>query len=593
MKITSQSVIESFLRRFGGAVGQRLGHRLATASNAVLSHVEADTDHRSGTEGRGAAALRVACFSPYATWELHSAWELTVLQALARRGCATSLLLCDAVAPTCDLAWADQNAPFDRCLVCQNRVTGTARLLRHSFVWISRYIDAADRAAAIAWAAALPDHGLRHAHFGDADLGEWCFGSMSSHFRGPRLDLDNPEVRLTYRHYLSGAAQTFAGCRAWLEAVQPDVLWLFNGRMSLTRVAFEAARGLGIRVICHERGIVRNSLRLWENERCSQYQNRRRIALANAEQPLTAEQVRQVVRWLDDRRHSRNYNRQPFLKKRRPNAPQSLETAGVSEGDHLLVALTSSDHEFGAEPDRNQIFPEQHEWLTAVIGWADKNVRCRVVIRFHPNASPSSWAALAERVPALAEGDFTSAVRISANVSVIPPGNPLDTYALLDVCRAVTTYGSTTGIEAAAAGKTVITADHCSYHGLPWTHSAESPLHFLELLDSVSWFERVQPDPEVASGAMRFFWDYHLGQSITSRLVRHPGIDYARINYRADVPEQLDYGKDGGLDRITDVIMGQRPIYDRRAEGDAAAERTAVLAHLKAAGLSTRGATST
>lgn len=571
-------------------VGQRLGARLWIASNTILSEIERSYDCSHNNESLPAEPYRVACFSPYATWDIVSAWELTVLRALARRGCDTRLLLCDAISQICDLNWIDRNSTPERCLVCQSRAAGAARLQHHPFEWISRYIDTDERTAAIAWAAALPDDGLRHAHFGDADLGEWCFGSMRNHFKGSHLDLDDPEVRLVYRQYLSGAAQTFVGCRAWLKVVRPDVLWLFNGRMSLTRVAFEAAREIGIRVICHERGIIRHSLRLWENERCSLYHNRRKTALANAGQPLTAEQVQQVVLWLDDRRHSRNYNRQPFLKKRRPNAIQSLAAVDVAAGDRILLALTSSDHEFGAEPDRNQIFAEQHEWLKAIIGWASQNPWCRIVIRFHPNASPASWAALAEHVPALQEGDSTSVVRPSANVSIVPPGNPLDTYALLDVCRAVTTYGSTTGIEAAAAGKTVIAADHCLYYGLPWAHSAESPAHFLELLDSVSWFEAEPADPEVAAGAMRFFWDYHLAPSITSRFVSHPGIDYARITYRADVPEHLDHGRDAGLDRITDVIMGQRPVYDARVNGDAAAEQAAVIAHLKAAGLSTPGA---
>jgi hypothetical protein len=308
-------------------------------------------------------------------------------------------------------------------------------------------------------------------------------------------------------------------------------------------------------------------------------------ALANAGQPLTTEQTWQVVRWLDDRRHSRNYNRQPFLREQRPNAAESLAAVGVSASDRMLLALTSSDHEFGAESDRNQIFAEQHEWLTAILRWAARNPGCRVVIRFHPNASPASWAALADRVPELStEGDTASVVRPRANVSVVPPGNPLDTYALLDVCHAVTTYGSTTGIEAAAAGKTVIVADRCLYHGLPWAQSAESPAHFVELLDRVPWSAGPQAEPDVAAGAMRFFWDYHLGPSITSSLVCHPDLDHAQVTYRADVPEQLDYGNDQGLDRMTDVIMGRRPVYDPRPAVDAAAERAAVLAHLEASG---------
>jgi hypothetical protein len=431
---------------------------------------------------------------------------------------------------------------------------------------------------------------LRNARYGDAALGEWCYGSMTSHFRGPRLDMADPRVRLVYRQYLAGAAIAYAGCRTWLESVRPDVLWLFNGRLSLTRVALEAARGFGIRVICHERGIVRNSLRLWENERCSQYQGRRQVALANAGRPLTAAQAREVVRWLGDRREARNYNRPPFLRKRRPGAAESRAAVGVSAGDRVLLALTSSDHEFGAEPDRNQVFAEQHEWLASILDWAGRNPACRVVIRFHPNASPASWAAFADRVPALrAAGDPTSVARPAANVAVVPPGNPLDTYTLVDACHAVTTYGTTAGSEAAATGKTVIVADHCLYHGLPWVQSAESPAHFLELLDRLPWGAEPKGSPDIAAGGLRFVWDYHLGPSITTRLVHHPGIDYARTTYRADVPAQLDHGRDPGLDRITDVVMGQRPVYDPRPMVDPAAERAAVIAHLQASAARIRG----
>jgi hypothetical protein len=52
--------------------------------------------------------------------------------------------------------------------------------------------------------------------------------------------------------------------------------------------------------------------------------------------------------------------------------------------------------------------------------------------------------------------------------------------------------------------------------------------------------------------------------------------------------ESLDYGKDQGLDRITDVIMGRRPVYDPRERVHAAAERAALSTHLEAARLKRR-----
>jgi len=568
--------------RLGLAAAQRIGARLFISANTILSAAEkarsgADRDPEPASPGQ-----RVACFSPYATWDIVSAWELTVLGALPTRGFDNRLHLCDAVSSMCDLVWTDKDPPWDRCVVCQNRATQASRLLRHPFEWLSRYVDTADRTQADEWVASLPDDGLRDARWGEDPLGEWCVSSVFSHFRVSHLETSNPRVERVYREYLRSAAITLAGCRRWLESVRPDVLWLFNGRLSLTRVAFEAARRLGIRVICQERGMVRHSLRLWENEYCSLYRGRREFALQQTTRPLTAGQVKEALGWFRDRRASRNWNRQPFLKKRPRNSAKSLTTAGVSARAWFLLALTSSDNEFAAEAARNRIFPEQRAWLKAVLAWAADDRTRRVVVRFHPNTGPASWEYMMRSLsldnPAAADA---AVMRPTENVSIIPPGNPLDTYSLIDACAATTTYGTTAGIEAAAVGKTVIVADECLYHGLPWTRSAESPAHFLDLLDRVPK-DRVPPaDPDVAAGSVRFMWDYHLGPSITSRLVRHPGIDYARTTYRADVPAALDYGNDPGLDRMTDVILGRRPIYDPRPLVDGGPERAAVLAHLK------------
>lgn len=565
-------------------VAQRLGGRLATAANAVLSRAERAADQPPDSRTAAAGGPRIVCFSPYAMWELHATWELTVLRALARRGCETRLIFCDAVSPTCDLDWERQSRPWDRCLVCQHRTTQAARLFRHPFAWLSRYVDAADRREAVDWAAALPAAGLRDAHFRGADLGAWCLGSVHSHLRLSRLDLGDPRVSSVYRGYLTGAAVTLAACRGLFAAERPDVLWLFNGRMSLTRVAFEVARSQGIRVICHERGAVRNSLRLWENERCSEYHGLLAAARRNAARPLTTGQLRAATAWVSDRRTGKNLNWLSFVKPRR-DARETLARAGLSPHEPFLLALTSSDDEFVAEGDRNRVFREQHEWIACLLDWAGRDPRRRVVVRFHPNTSGTSWRYLADRTPrACVAADMAGLARPAANVLVIPPASPLDTYAFLDACSAVTTYGTTAGIEAAALGTTVIVADECRYHGMPWCRSAESPAHFEELLDGVGCAAKPPADVEIATGGLRFIWDYVLAPSITSRLIRQPGLHYNRPAYRTDVPSDLEYGRDPGIDRITDVVLGARPIYDVRPTADdatAGAERAGVIAHLR------------
>ena len=576
------------LRGLVRTISQRVAGPIAIALDAVLNADERICDETRSLAWDLPANLRVACFSPYAMWQLHSTWEFTVLNALERRGCKTHLLLCDGISPACDLFWDTQIQPWDRCLVCQNRTTQIARLLRQPFIWLSRYIDQDARLSATQWAASVPDDCLTNAVFEDAAIGSWVKGSVHSHFRLSQLNLGDPRVRDVYRQYLTGAAVTLVGCRAMLTSIQPDVLWLFNGRQSLTRVAFEVARSLGIKVICHERGPVHNSVRILQNERCSQYVGLRRCAMTNRLSPLTPSQISAATAWVGDRRSGRNLNWRPFVKRTR-NKSATLAKAGINDASHYLLALTSSDDEFVAELDRNKIFPEQFHWLQAIIKWAGDNPNRRTVIRFHPNTSKTSWRYLCER---LSFGETASTnekiFQLGSEITVVPPNNPLDTYALIDACAVATTYGTTAGVEAAAIGKSVIVADDCWYHGMPFVQSAESPEHFDSLLAAIDLTQNetfpTRDDIEVATGALRFIWDYVLGPSIKSRRIRQRGIYRAYPAYRTDIPSELDYGKDAGIDRITDIILGKRPVYDTRPAGDAEtadSERQAVVKHLE------------
>ncbi len=571
------------LRRLLQAPGHLFGTRLMTAGNAILYEFperEGRAPDPPIPEPR--ESQRVLCFSPYAMWGIHSTWEITVLRALERRGCETRLVFCDAASPMCDLFWERNERPFDRCLVCQNRTTLHARIMRHPFEWLSRSLEPREREEATRWAASLPEDGLRSAEFRGKPLGSWCEGSMFSHFRLSRLDLDaDPRFRVVYRQYLEGAAVTLLACQRLIDTMRPDVLWLFNGRMSLPRVAFEVARERGIRVVCHERGAVYNSLLLWENERCCDYQGLRASALRNADRPLSPSQAKAAVRWVTDRRAGKNLGTVSFAPPRR-RSKSTLAAAGLEPGDRFVAVLTSSDDEFVSAGNRNRVFAEQHEWVAAVIDWASASADRKVVVRFHPNTSKASWEYNAARLGrGLTGRDVEGIRRVSDRVCVVPPKSRIDTYAFIDACTLATTYGSTTGIEAAALGKPVIVADECRYHGMPWVRSAETPDHFLGLLDEAFEGGESADEIAIATGALRYAWDGFQGASVTSRRIRRPGVHRGRVAYRADIPSQLDYGKDAGIDRITDIILGKRPLHEPRPPADGAAERAIVLSYLR------------
>ena len=564
-----QPAQQSLVRRILRTASQWLTPSVLLWNTRIMSVDERACDEPASQILPSVGSPHIVCFSPYAMWRLHSTWEFTILRGLAMQGAKISLILCDGISPSCDLYWQEKTVPWDRCVVCQARTTQQARYLRMPFQWISHYIDRSDKARIKDWVASLKDDELRHAKLEEQPLGDWVLGSVHSHFRLSRLEL-NPHQLQIYRNYLEGAALTFTGMQSALEELQPDTLLLFNGRMSLPRTAMETAKLKNVRTVCHERGVVRDSLTLWENERCSQYTQRREAARTCNKIALTLPQLRAACNWVKDRRSGKNLNWRPFMKQQR-NSAATLAQVGIKTRAPLMLVLTSSDDEFVAEPDRNRVFAEQYLWIRTILDWCQVHPSQNLVIRFHPNTSPESWKFFQNQIPELREESFVQHVESQTNFKIISPSSSLDTYAFMDAASTVLTYGTTGGVEAAALGKTVILADDCWYYGLPFAQSATSPAHVRTLLDTAVK-AKVAPDPFISQRAIRFIWDYCLSQNISSRLIRQQSLHEAVPRYRTDEPSRLAHGQDAGLDKITDIILGKRPIYDVRPAVEATVE---------------------
>ena len=111
-------------------------------------------------------------------------------------------------------------------------------------------------------------HRFLMARYQDWNVGKWVESSVHSHLRISELDFRVPQIKEVYQSYLYSGLTACLGINRLLDDYKPDVFFLFNGRQSSTRVALEIARKRGIRVICHERGNLKESLGLTENVPC-------------------------------------------------------------------------------------------------------------------------------------------------------------------------------------------------------------------------------------------------------------------------------------------------------------------------------------
>src|ERR1700685_3380266 len=188
---------------------------------------------------------RTLIFSPYALWGIHTIYEGTIANACQAHGAKVEYLLCDGLLPECDQHWDSKSTsrrPADLCQRCQIAATSQLDNLGFPYRWLGDFVSQAERVAALDWSQGLKPDELRGASFREAPLGEWVLSSVISYFRQYPPDMDNDHVVEVYRGFLYSAAIVAIAIRKYLEGHSVDAALLFNGRQSITRVAFEIFR---------------------------------------------------------------------------------------------------------------------------------------------------------------------------------------------------------------------------------------------------------------------------------------------------------------------------------------------------------------
>ena len=103
--------------------------------------------------------MHIVCFAPYTNWSIHSAREVTVLQALRVRGCSVSYIACDAAYPVCDMTQESTGSKVgpgpQTCLACQSSVAARLAAWGMPYRWMGRWLQPGDAATVDAWIATL------------------------------------------------------------------------------------------------------------------------------------------------------------------------------------------------------------------------------------------------------------------------------------------------------------------------------------------------------------------------------------------------------------------------------------------------------
>ncbi|MEA3287669.1 MAG: hypothetical protein U9Q77_09890, partial [Candidatus Marinimicrobia bacterium] len=217
-------------------------------------------------------STKVLFYTPYGSWYLHSLYDITLGHSLKIRDAQVKFIGCDGVFTDCDVHWVN-TAPrtSESCKICQQSHVQVYKQLGMPLEWLGAYITEHERKQIDQWVTSLDNLELLDAHYQDQPLGKWVESSVHSHFRMNELDMLDAEIAGAYRSYLLSAGLAWCGFNRVFDEFEPEVLFMLSGRFFSHRVAYEIAKERGVRVYCHERGRIENTLLVLDNHTVSTF----------------------------------------------------------------------------------------------------------------------------------------------------------------------------------------------------------------------------------------------------------------------------------------------------------------------------------
>lgn len=251
-----------------------------------------------------------------------------------------------------------------------------------------------------------------------------------------------------------------------IDTLKPDQFYVFNGRTVTLSAAFLAAQHKKIDTLVGERDNFRTYI-LLENASGVDIQfAKKSIDAFKKKMEKDPEAEKLANDWFIDNRNGNkeqllNYLRQQLVGKVPP----------LDRTKHNVAIFTSTEWEVAAARGwEHPFFKDQTEGIKYILSKITVP-SVHFYLRIHPNLGNFNNSQMRE----LASLHYP-------NLTIIQPGADIDTYALMEACDTVLTFGSTVGIEAAYWGKPSVLLGRAFWEGLGAVYIPQSRADALTLL---------------------------------------------------------------------------------------------------------------
>jgi Capsule polysaccharide biosynthesis protein len=378
------------------------------------------------------------------------------------------------------------------CAQCQARFTkglglldGRIHVVPYPFPPQARYAEVPDDVADF--------EALKRIQVGAAEIGLGAASSLCTRFNTHHVDTIRYQAEVATE--LNTAYYVYQVVTRVLRDVNPDLVYLFNGRFSAVLPALNACEELGVAYATHERGGTRD--RYW---------------VINGTLPHDIDRASLEVERTWGTRPEAEARRlgSAFFVDRRNRVEQSWHVYAAGQTRDALpdrfdsamwnIAIFNSTLEEVAAlrgwPRPLTVYPDETEAIARICGAFEADPARHVYLRVHPNLRGCDNAQT-RGLQSLA-GRF-------ANLTIVAADAAVDSYALMERSDAILTFGSTMGVEACFWGRPSILLGRAYYENLDCAYRPGTHEDVVRLLQSP-----LAPKPRTE--AMKYgLWEHELG----------------------------------------------------------------------------------
>lgn len=324
-------------------------------------------------------------------------------------------------------------------------------------------------------------------------LGELCLPGLRWILRRHNL-VDDDATRFFFREYILSAFNIAQRFEEFLEQAQPQAIVLFNGQFFPEATAKWVAKQRGVRVVCHEVGLmpmtgffttgeataypidIPDSFELNEsqNGRLDEYLAKR----FQGNFSMAGIQFWPNIKGLDE----------PFLLK----AGQFKQIVPIFTN---VIFDTS-------QPHANTVFTDMFAWLDLVLETARNHPETLFVIRAHPDETRAGKESQ-ESVAGWVESRQATEL---PNIVFVPSTEYLSSYELIARSKFVLIYNSTIGLEASIMGAAVLSAGKARFTRYPSVFFPQSVSAYRAELEMFLAADHIPVPPGFKRNARRFLY---------------------------------------------------------------------------------------